>query len=112
MSLKSPLGNAFKVVDYRTKRVLWEPPVVQVKKTQWNGDVLCLSVSDIGDTDEIPSAVNHLLLWDGKTRTPLSTPPIPPDATISGYSLRPDNSTITYSQYTKQIDPQSKNFIN
>jgi len=91
----------FRVVDLKTKRVIWKPPVKNAAQFDWYGDWLCVK-------DVIPSVgqcpvVNRLLLWNGRTRQPLPSPPLPAGVEIKSFSFNPAGKTLFYSygQWTK-----------
>jgi len=91
------VGNSeFRVIDLKSSKVLWQPNLVTAVSFEWYNDVLAVNAAGIPKS--YPEFETGLLLWDGKTRQRLPTPPSTPDGEVIGFSFNPAQSTIVYSQ--------------
>jgi dipeptidyl aminopeptidase/acylaminoacyl peptidase len=87
----------FVVMDTKTKRILWEPTLYGEFSFIWSGDLLF-----VHDSMNLTGEPRRLLVWNGRTRQKMPSPPPPlgadnHDAT-GGWRLNPRNKTIAYYQ--------------
>ncbi len=62
-------GHSVQVIDTKNKKVLWKIEDTRIQSMKWAKNVLCVVTTYYGSN-------NKLLLWDGKTRKELPTPPV------------------------------------
>jgi len=90
--------NRVRIIDTKTKKVVWETKIEVLLGSEWFGDVLCVK----GNTQKSGWQLTGkplLLLWDGKARHPLPSPPL--SKGIGDVSFNPDKSTLAYINVTK-----------
>ena len=85
----------FQVIDHTTRKVVWEAPIPRHGSNKWGGNILGV----VDDGERIVPARERLLLWDGKTRRQLLSPPIQPDTHIRDFAFSPDNRRLAYLDY-------------
>jgi len=89
-------GNGLRVFDLKTRKVLWQTPIDEAFDYSWSGDILCVYNFSREKDPKTGQKLegSHLLLWDGKTRQQLPSPPFSPVKAVYDYDFNADNTKL------------------